>query len=69
MSEGSSKESLDNVGLVVWQSAFVLAEFLISHPPFGGWHDVHAVDLGTGTGDCALCIGLIAANVRYRHPY
>ncbi len=48
---GSSKENLENVGLVVWQSAFVLAEFLMAHPPLGAWHDVRAVDLGTGTGD------------------
>lgn len=48
---GSSEENLENVGLVVWQSAFVLAEFLMAHPPLGAWHDVRAVDLGTGTGD------------------
>lgn len=42
---------LGNVGLVVWQSAFVLAELLLSAPPFGQWADVRAVDLGTGTGE------------------
>ena len=47
----SSGEHLENVGLVVWQSAFVLAEYLLRHPPFGQWHDVHAVDLGAGTGE------------------
>lgn len=35
---------------VVWQSAFVLAEYLLRAPPFGQWADVRAVDLGTGTG-------------------
>lgn len=49
--EGKPGEALDNVGLVVWQSAFVLAELLISHPPLGPWHDVSVVDLGTGTGE------------------
>lgn len=49
-STGESKEALENVGLVVWQSAFVLAEFLMAHSPMGAWHDVRAVDLGTGTG-------------------
>ena len=44
------EEDLDNVGLVVWQSAFVLGEFLLSHPPFITWQDVNVVDLGTGTG-------------------
>lgn len=50
---GSSetREALDNVGLVVWQSAFVLAELLMSDPPYGSWHDVRVVDLGTGTGN------------------
>lgn len=42
---------LGNVGLVVWQSAFVLAELLLRAPPFGQWADVRAVDLGTGTGE------------------
>jgi len=46
-----SEEHLEHVGLVVWQSAFVLAEYLLRHPPFGQWDDVHAVDLGAGTGE------------------
>lgn len=46
-----AEEHLEHVGLVVWQSAFVLAEYLLRHPPFGQWHDVHAVDLGAGTGE------------------
>jgi hypothetical protein len=52
---GQPKEALQNVGLVVWQSAFVLAELLVSHPPFGTWQDVRVVDLGTGTGLCHIC--------------
>ena len=43
-------EDLSHVGLVVWQSAFVLAELLLRQPPFGQWHDVRVIDLGTGTG-------------------
>jgi protein N-lysine methyltransferase METTL21A len=39
------------VGLVVWQSAFLLAELLVRAPPFGAWGDVRVVDLGTGTGE------------------
>ena len=46
-----SEEQLEHVGLVVWQSAFVLAEYLLRHPPFGQWDDVHTVDLGAGTGE------------------
>jgi hypothetical protein len=45
-----AEEKLDNVGLVVWQSAFVLAEYLLRNPPFQQWADVRVVDLGTGTG-------------------
>eukprot|EP00884_Botryococcus_braunii_P005559 jgi/Botrbrau1/15003/Bobra.0018s0102.1 len=39
-------DGLDNVGLVVWQSAFVLAEYLLRHPPFAQWDDVTVVGLG-----------------------
>ena len=39
------------MGLVVWQSAFLLAELLVRSPPFGAWGDVRVVDLGTGTGE------------------
>ena len=55
------QEHLEHVGLVVWQSAFVLAEYLLRHPPFGQWHDVRAVDLGAGTGE--LCWRLCAVQV------
>ena len=36
---------------VVWQSGFLLATFLIQHPPLRGWEGVRVVDLGTGTGE------------------
>lgn len=48
--EGRSKAPLNNVGLVVWQSAFVLADYLIAHPPFRTWRDVNVIELGSGTG-------------------
>ena len=48
--EGRAEAPLCNVGLVVWQSAFVLADYLVAHPPFGTWHNVSAIDLGAGTG-------------------
>ena len=44
-------EHLENVGFVVWQSAFVLLEWLLRCPPFGQWNDVRVVELGSGTGD------------------
>ena len=47
---GRPREELGPVGLVVWQSAFLLAELLLRAPPFGQWADVRTVDLGTGTG-------------------
>lgn len=52
--EVESMEDLGHVGLVVWQSAFLLAELLTRAPPFGGWGDVRVVDLGTGTGAAKL---------------
>ena len=40
---------------VVWQSGFLLATFLIQHPPLGRWEGVRVVDLGTGTGKMLTC--------------
>ncbi|KAL0035376.1 hypothetical protein WJX77_003568 [Trebouxia sp. C0004] len=57
------EEHLEHVGLVVWQSAFVLAEYLLRHPPFGQWDDVHAVDLGAGTGVCGIALSMAGAQV------
>ncbi len=61
--EGRSKAPLNNVGLVVWQSAFVLADYLIAHPPFRTWREVNVIELGSGTGQgsfrtlpCTSCI-------------
>ncbi|KAK9838308.1 hypothetical protein WJX81_003588 [Elliptochloris bilobata] len=56
-------EGLEMVGLVVWQSAFVLAEYLLRAPPFGQWADVRAVDLGTGTGVVAIALALAGADM------
>ena len=54
--EGRSKAPLNNVGLVVWQSAFVLADYLIAHPPFATWRDVSVIELGAGTGQRSSCL-------------
>ena len=54
--EGRSKAPLNNVGLVVWQSAFVLADYLIAHPPFATWHNVSVIELGAGTGQVPSCL-------------
>ena len=48
------------MGLVVWQSAFVLADWLLRHPPFGQWDDVTVVELGCGTGKLLLLCMLLA---------
>ena len=48
--EGREGAPLGYVGLVVWQSAFVLADYLVARPPYGTWQGVSVIDLGTGTG-------------------
>ncbi len=52
---GNSKapraQDLSRVGMVVWQSAFVLAEWLLRACPFGPWNGISIIDLGSGTGD------------------
>ena len=52
--DGAAPSDLGNVGMVVWQSAFVLAELLLQHPPMGPWAHVRVVDLGSGTGAAPL---------------
>ncbi|KAI8467056.1 MAG: hypothetical protein J3K34DRAFT_46260 [Monoraphidium minutum] len=54
---------LRNVGLVVWSSGFVLADFLLRRPPLGAWPGVHALDLGAGTGVCGLFLAAAGARV------
>lgn len=49
-SSASREESLEDVGKVVWQSGFLLADYLIRKPPFGEWAGVRVIDLGAGTG-------------------
>ncbi len=56
-------DHLANVGLVVWQSGFVLAEYLLRTCPFGpgdpgSWLPLTAVDLGTGTGLVGIALAL-----------
>lgn len=57
------RKGLHNVGYVVWQSSFILAELLLRHPPFGTWPDVSVVDLGTGTGTVGIALALAGADV------
>ncbi len=54
--EGRVGAPLGNVGLVVWQSAFVLADYLVARPPYGTWQGVSVIDLGTGTGGRPLIL-------------
>ncbi|KAK9815052.1 hypothetical protein WJX73_005953 [Symbiochloris irregularis] len=56
-------ERLDGVGFVVWQSAFVLLEYLLRCPPFGQWADVRVVELGSGTGVGGIALVLAGADV------
>lgn len=49
-----SQTGLENVGRVVWQCGFLLADYLIRRPPFRDWGGVNVVDLGAGTGQFRL---------------
>ena len=64
--EGREGAPLGNVGLVVWQSAFVLADYLVACPPYGTWQGVSVIDLGTGTG-VRPCILPLHSSVRFKH--
>ena len=60
--EGAAEVTLPyfwNVGKVVWQSGFLLADYLIRCPPFRDWGGVRVVDLGTGTGRLMSQLGSI----------
>lgn len=58
-----SKRGICNVGLVVWQSGVVLADYLLCNPPYGDWSGVRVVDLGCGTGIVGICMALAGASV------
>ncbi len=58
-----SAPDLSNVGLIVWQSAFVLADYLLARPPFGQWAGVRVLELGAGTGACGISLALAGATV------
>ncbi|KAK9832320.1 hypothetical protein WJX74_006168 [Apatococcus lobatus] len=62
---GSSRpaQDLSKVGMVVWQSAFVLAEWLVRTRPFGPWTGIRVVDLGSGTGVTGIALAQAGASV------
>ncbi|PNG63008.1 Methyltransferase-like protein 21A, partial [Tetrabaena socialis] len=66
---GPPLERLADVGLVVWQAGWVLAEYLLRVAPFcgrgggPGWRSVTAVDLGTGTGLVGIALAAAGARV------
>ncbi|KAL4855505.1 Protein N-lysine methyltransferase METTL21A [Chlorella vulgaris] len=56
-------DELPQVGLVVWQAGFVLADYLLRQPPYGAWHGTSVLDLGCGTGLVGICLALAGAEV------
>lgn len=54
---------LRNVGLVVWQAAFVLAEYLSRVQPLGLWRGQRVVELGAGTGVAGISLARRGAHV------
>ena len=55
--------ALADVGRVAWQAAFVLADLVLRHPPFGQWTGVSVLDLGCGTGALGLLLAAAGAAV------
>lgn len=53
-----------NVGLVVWQSGFVLGEYLLHTQPLGSWSKpLRVLELGCGTGQLGIVLALAGADV------
>lgn len=54
---------LANVGWTVWQSAFILGEWLLRKPPVASWQGVKVLELGAGTGVLGLVLAMAGADV------
>lgn len=53
-----------NVGLVVWQSGFVLGEYLLRAKPLGPWNKpLRVLEFGCGTGQLGIVLALAGADV------
>lgn len=70
--QSGSKDHLTNVGLVLWQSGFVLADFLLLRLPQlqhsassgpGIWSGVRVLELGCGCGTVGMFLALAGAQV------
>jgi phospholipid N-methyltransferase len=59
----SKQPDLSNVGLVVWESAWVLAEMLLRVNPLGGWAGARVLELGAGTGVTGMFLARAGAQV------
>lgn len=60
---GDYGSAFPNVGLVVWQSGFVLAEYLLRTQPFGSFEGIHILELGCGTGQLGIALAMAGAEV------
>jgi predicted nicotinamide N-methyase len=48
--DGQYDSAFPNVGLIVWQAGFVLADYLIRACPWQSWAGRRVLELGCGTG-------------------
>eukprot|EP00879_Flechtneria_rotunda_P023170 GHRR01024496.1.p1 GENE.GHRR01024496.1~~GHRR01024496.1.p1 ORF type:complete len:304 (+),score=106.79 GHRR01024496.1:607-1518(+) len=60
---GAYDSAFPNVGLVVWQSGFVLGDYLLRTKPLGSWAGLKVLELGCGTGQLGIVLALAGADV------
>lgn len=51
------------MGLLIWSSSFVFAEYLLRVKPVGSWQGKRVLELGAGTGMLGIALAMAGADV------
>ncbi len=51
------------MGLLIWSSSFVFAEYLLRVQPVGSWRGKRVLELGAGTGMLGIALAMAGADV------